>query len=296
MADNYIQEGNVLTVTAPSGGLVSGQAVLIGSLFGVACTDIAEAADGELSVRGVYAITKATVAWSQGDKVYWDNSAKKVTNVSTSNTLIGIGTEDVVSGDATGNVRINPTAADPVIADVGGVVDELEALTGGDRLSADALKDGSTNKAYTGTEQTKLAGIETAATADMTASEIRTALETLTTTNRLNSDAVKTGSTNAIPTLAQVAKIDNSNAAKTYCGIHTVTAGEASATAADIDTGFAVAPTACSVMILRANNVVTADADITFLGAGDAGKIHVANGSTYTVTENDVIHVIAMKA
>ena len=43
---------------------------------------------------------------------------------------------------------------------------KLEALTGTDRLSADAVKDGTTNKAYTATEQSKLSGIAAGAVAD----------------------------------------------------------------------------------------------------------------------------------
>lgn len=45
--------------------------------------------------------------------------------------------------------------------------------------SADIIVDGTTNKAYTETEKTKLAGIESGATADMTASEILTAIKTV---------------------------------------------------------------------------------------------------------------------
>lgn len=45
--------------------------------------------------------------------------------------------------------------------------------------SADTITDGVTNKAFTATEKTKLAGIEANATADMTASEILTAVKTV---------------------------------------------------------------------------------------------------------------------
>ena len=45
--------------------------------------------------------------------------------------------------------------------------------------SADIITDGSTNKAYTATEKTKLAGIEAGATADMTAAEMLTAIKTV---------------------------------------------------------------------------------------------------------------------
>lgn len=67
----------------------------------------------------------------------------------------------------------------------------------------------------------------------------------------------------------------------------TVSAGQASANAAVIQTGL-TAITALSVMVLRAGNVVTADADVTFAD----GAVTVADGSTYNTTAGDVIHLI----
>ena len=52
-------------------------------------------------------------------------------------------------------------------------------------LNADKIADGSTNKAYTGTEKTKLTGIETGATADQTGAEVQTAILGLSDANRL---------------------------------------------------------------------------------------------------------------
>lgn len=55
---------------------------------------------------------KAAVGWSALDKLYWDNTAKAVTNVATSNTLIGYALEAALSGDATtGLVAFNAFAA-----------------------------------------------------------------------------------------------------------------------------------------------------------------------------------------
>jgi len=55
---------------------------------------------------------KAAVAWSALDKLYWDNTAKVVTNVATSNTPIGYALEAALSGDAaTGLVAFNAFAA-----------------------------------------------------------------------------------------------------------------------------------------------------------------------------------------
>jgi len=55
------------------------------------------------------------------------------------------------------------------------IVAKVNAATA--KVDADQLDDGSTNKCYTGTEQTKLAGIEDSATADQTGDEIVTAID-----------------------------------------------------------------------------------------------------------------------
>jgi len=36
MAKNYIQPGQTITIAAPTGGVLSGDGVLIGTLFGIA--------------------------------------------------------------------------------------------------------------------------------------------------------------------------------------------------------------------------------------------------------------------
>lgn len=48
-------------------------------------------------------------AWSVGAKVYWDDTNKRTTTVSTDNTLIGVAVEAVASGasDTIGRVRLN---------------------------------------------------------------------------------------------------------------------------------------------------------------------------------------------
>lgn len=48
-------------------------------------------------------------AWAVGDRIYWDNTARQTTKVTTSNTLIGVATEAVAggAGDVVGRVRLN---------------------------------------------------------------------------------------------------------------------------------------------------------------------------------------------
>jgi hypothetical protein len=73
-------------------------------------------------------------------------------------------------------------------------------------------------------------------------------------------------------------------------GIHTVTAGEASAGTLDIVTGLTTL-SAFPVMVLdTGNNVITADADIT----NTTGTLTIADGSSFAVTENYLIHWLAL--
>jgi len=50
------------------------------------------------------------VAWTGGDKIYWDDTNKRFTKTSTSNTLAGIVYEDKASASATGMVLLWPGA------------------------------------------------------------------------------------------------------------------------------------------------------------------------------------------
>jgi len=106
MATNYIQEGTHVTLTAPY-QRNAGQGALVGSIFGVALGTVASGAQGEFAVEGVWDITKAAGAVNQGDRIYWDDTAKNCTTDPTKGPLIGGATQAQLSGDATVRVRLN---------------------------------------------------------------------------------------------------------------------------------------------------------------------------------------------
>ena len=86
---NFIQSGCTLTVIAPV-NLLSGQAVLVGAIFGVACGDAVQGAEVEVNRFGVYALAALqTDTGATGAKMYWDNTAKRLTTTATNNTLVG---------------------------------------------------------------------------------------------------------------------------------------------------------------------------------------------------------------
>jgi hypothetical protein len=103
---NSIQDGEILALAAPY-AVASGGGALIGSIFGVAVTALANTEVGSFQLCGVYTLPKATGAATVGAKAYWDNTNKNVTATSTSNTLIGVFVAAYASGDTTANVRLN---------------------------------------------------------------------------------------------------------------------------------------------------------------------------------------------
>lgn len=110
MAKNFVQEGEVITLTAPY-TRTSGQGAKVGAIFGVALVDVTSGAKASFATEGVFDMTKAgSQAWpTVGLPIYWDDSAKDCTTTSGGNTLIGVNVATVAggAGDTTGRVRLN---------------------------------------------------------------------------------------------------------------------------------------------------------------------------------------------
>lgn len=178
MASNYIQPGDTLTLTAPY-TVAAGAGALVGTIFGVAKSDVTSGASGEFATEGVWSLAKATgTGWSAGDAIYWDNSAKKCTKTAAGNTLIGVALETEASGDTTGKVRLAPLYATLGEAAQAANVVTLTDNTGGSGTHDDTLADGlttvaasaQTSAAVTGT----LTGTTDGAMADVAAIAIST--------------------------------------------------------------------------------------------------------------------------
>jgi predicted RecA/RadA family phage recombinase len=105
----YVQPGHVVTLLAPY-DVASGDGLLVGSIFGVASGDALSGAEVETQLTGVVDLAKvASQSWTAGARVYWDNTAKRVTNVASGNTLVGVAVLAVGSGaeETIGRVRLN---------------------------------------------------------------------------------------------------------------------------------------------------------------------------------------------
>ena len=112
MTTKFQESGEVKTWTNSSGAdVVSGQVVKMGSMIGVAITDIAQNADGAVKVTGVFASMPKTTgtAWTVGLGLNWDVSTGKFDSIAATaatGDIVGCcqAWEAAASGDATGVV------------------------------------------------------------------------------------------------------------------------------------------------------------------------------------------------
>ena len=81
--------------------------MIIGSIAGVAKTDIAVGEIGAVHITGVYNLPKAADAITQGSKVYWNATHKNVTINKADSVLIGVAANNTISGDGFANVLLN---------------------------------------------------------------------------------------------------------------------------------------------------------------------------------------------
>ena len=113
MATNYIQPGRSITIAAPTGGVLSGQGVLIGTLFGIAQYDAVEGAEVEILTEGVVEIGKTSaLAIGVGDRLFWDDTNKLVNKTTTAQQQVGVAIAAAANPSAT--VKMLIRAALPV--------------------------------------------------------------------------------------------------------------------------------------------------------------------------------------
>jgi predicted RecA/RadA family phage recombinase len=102
-----IQVGNILSLTAPAGGVVSGVPVIINDITVVPATDAAVGLPFEGAVEGVYEVPKTTPeVWAEGEKIYWDPGTSKATNVVGALFKMGVVAKAAVSAATVGNVKL----------------------------------------------------------------------------------------------------------------------------------------------------------------------------------------------
>lgn len=113
MATNFVQPGEVLEFTAPTGGVVAGTALKIGTMIVVPMFSAAQTLKFQAAVCGVYTLAKATgTAWTEGINVYFDTATGNfVTAQSATASRAGWAVGAAASGDATALVKLNNIGA-----------------------------------------------------------------------------------------------------------------------------------------------------------------------------------------
>ncbi|PZU85013.1 MAG: hypothetical protein DI528_12980 [Shinella sp.] len=102
---NYIKPGHTIDLTAPSGGLSSGQAKMFGALFGVATKAALEGEKVAVALEGVFSLPKAAgTSLAEGAAAYWTGAA--ITATASGNTLVGHATSPAASDATSIEVRI----------------------------------------------------------------------------------------------------------------------------------------------------------------------------------------------
>ncbi|MBI9092911.1 MAG: DUF2190 family protein [Desulfobacterium sp.] len=102
---NYVGKGERITVTGPSGGLLSGAPYVVGSIPCVCSVDIAEGAAGAAATKGIFTLpvrgyaASANAAATKGAQLYYD--VGEINLDSTNGTPFGFALEPVTSGETT---------------------------------------------------------------------------------------------------------------------------------------------------------------------------------------------------
>lgn len=101
---NYVQNGDVVTVTAPK-AVASGGGVLVGCLFGIACSSAAEGESLEISTRGVFDLPKAAdTIFAAGDRAAWDGATGVISLMGPG--LLPVGVALTAAGNSVPLVRV----------------------------------------------------------------------------------------------------------------------------------------------------------------------------------------------
>lgn len=105
MAQNYIQDGNVIEITAAA-TITSGAPVAVGAIAGVALGDAASGETVRVQLKGVFNVSKASGAITLGAAVYLVAANGNVSTSASGNIFMGHAVAAAASGDATVPVRL----------------------------------------------------------------------------------------------------------------------------------------------------------------------------------------------
>lgn len=117
MSNTFVGEGDRLEVTAPTGGITSGQTIVVRSgatgMVGIAVADAAAGETASVDITGIHRVAKDTTTGAGvmafGDTVYWDVAAAKFSTQVSANVPAGIAAKAAGASDTTVDIRLIPT-------------------------------------------------------------------------------------------------------------------------------------------------------------------------------------------
>ncbi len=112
MAKNFIQPGDVVTLTAPAvTGCKSGDLIIVGAIAGVAAYDAVAGDEVEVSVVGVFELPKASGQINEGATVFFNATSGEIENASGAGLFaVGVAVKGAGTNDTTCRVRLNGVA------------------------------------------------------------------------------------------------------------------------------------------------------------------------------------------
>jgi predicted RecA/RadA family phage recombinase len=106
----FTQQGDIIDFTNTTDNpILPGEPVLLAGAFGIATGNgIAPGAIGPVVVRGVFqGPADPSVAYSQGDKLYWDPVNRRLTNNATDTAYAGYAVKAKSTGSGSGYVKLH---------------------------------------------------------------------------------------------------------------------------------------------------------------------------------------------
>lgn len=108
---NYISPADKLDYIAPY-DVFSGDGMLVGAMFGFAVRDAKLGERVTLGITGTWGCKKtAGQAWTEGQVLYWDNTAKLMTSTVGTNKLVGTARRAALAADVVGEIVLNASRA-----------------------------------------------------------------------------------------------------------------------------------------------------------------------------------------
>lgn len=109
MTKKFYGEGEILTIAGVTRSVSSGGGYLHGARFGVVLADVASNGTAALLTEGLVAVDKATgVAFTAGQRVFWDNTNFNVNGTTTGQYNVGIALAAASSAQTSVQIMLGP--------------------------------------------------------------------------------------------------------------------------------------------------------------------------------------------